>query len=295
MLTSSSHINSIVKSAYTGHYLVSGRHMGTIYYINSTDGSVIWRLEAGGKSDFVCEGFQFAFQHDAEIQEENDHMMLLTLFDNSSNLQNKTAVRSEGKFIKLDYTTKRATLYRPSNYYPGFDLLSDSQGNTQVLKNGNTLQAWGSWPYMTEHAEDGHVVWEGQLGPVQGFVMIYRIYSGEWHAVPAHTRPALWTYSQTSDSKVAFYVSWNGCTETKTWRFYGANDMNDEFSYIGSVERLSRFETVYSSEMHFVYTFAEAVDFDGKSLRNSSMQLTFVPGPQLAAQCTDMNCGAISF
>jgi len=269
--------------------------MGTLYYINSTDGSVIWRLEAGGHSDFVCEGFQFSFQHDAEIQFENSTTMLLTLFDNSSNMQNKTAIRSEGKFIKLDLVAMTASEYRPPNYFPDFDMISDSQGNTQVLGNGNTLQSWGSWPMVTEHDPSGHVVWKAELGPVQGFVMIYRVYSGEWHAVPAHTKPALWTYSRTSDAMIAFYVSWNGCTETKSWNFYGANDMNDEFSYIGSVERMSRFETTYTSEMHFVYTFAEAIGFDGSSLRNSSMQLTFVPSPSLAATCTDMHCGAISF
>lgn len=269
--------------------------MSTLFYINSTDGSVIWRFEAGGRSDFHCKDFQFAFQHDAEIQSENATTMLLTIFDNSSNFANRTALRSEGKFIKLDFTTMTAELYRPSNFYPSFDLLSDSQGNTQVLDNGNTFQQWGSWPRMTEHDPSGNVVWEASLGPNQGWNMIYRGYSGQWHAIPTHTKPALWTYSRTSDAMIAFYVSWNGCTEVKSWNFYGANDMRDEFSYIGSVERLSRFETTYTSEMHFVYTFAEAIGFDGQSLRNSSMQLTFVPSPALAIDCSDMHCGARAF
>ena len=269
--------------------------MGTLFYVNATDGSIIWRFECGGRSDFVCEGFSFAFQHDAEIRAENATTMLLTLFDNASNTVNKTNVRSEGRFIELDFVSKRATQYRKPTTYPGFDLIADSQGNLQVLDNGNTFHGWGSWPRFTEHAPDGNVIWEASIGPKQGYNMIYRTYAGDWHAIPMHTKPALWTYSQTSDAMIAFYVSWNGCTEVKTWNFYGANDMQDDFAYIGSVERNRRFETVYSSEMHFVYTFAEAIGFDGRSLRNSSMQLTFVPSPTLAVGCTDMHCGTRSF
>ncbi|RSL84254.1 hypothetical protein CEP52_016486 [Fusarium oligoseptatum] len=60
------HINSIAKGD-DGNYLVSARHASTIYKINGTDGSIIWRL--GGKaSDFeLGPNVTFGFQHHARF------------------------------------------------------------------------------------------------------------------------------------------------------------------------------------------------------------------------------------
>lgn len=287
-----SHINSVDKSKITGNYLISARHLGALYMINATDGSTIWTLEAGGKSDFECVDFDFAFQHDAEIQYEDERYMNISMYDNSSNNANRTAPHSTGKFMSLDFDSMKATLYRPSTSHPE-GMLSASQGNTQMLKNGNVFHSFGDWPRFTEHAPDGSMVWEARVGPDQGKNMVYRAYSSPWKAVPSHSKPSLWTYSKTSDSSVAFYVSWNGATEVKTWNFYGANDINDYFGLIGSTERKG-FETMYSSETHFTYSFVEAVSFGGESLRNSSMVMTFLPSPALAASCNDMNCHKVA-
>lgn len=119
--------------------------------------------------------------------------------------------------------------------------------------------------------------------------MVYRAYSGAWKSIPSHSKPSLWTYARTSDSLIALYVSWNGCTEIEAWNFYGANDMNAFFEQIGTTKK-DGFETVYTSESHYRYTFAEAVAADGTSLRNSSMQMTFVPSSSLAVNCNDLNC-----
>lgn len=263
--------------------------MGALYYINGTDGSIIWKLEAGGDSDFVCRDFKFSFQHDAEIHYENERMMLISIFDNSWNLYNKTAERSSAKFIKLDYTTMTASLYRPSAYYQGQDVLCASQGNIQLLDSGNAFIGWGDWPRWSEHDAKGEMVWSGQIGPWQGHNMVYRGYTAPWKSIPTHTRPSLWTFSRQSDGLVAMYVSWNGCTEINSWNFYGANGMNDVFTLIGNTKKTG-FETMYTSETHYVYIFAEAIDAHGASLRNSSLQLTFVPSSSLAASCNDFNC-----
>lgn len=283
-----SHINSVDKSKLTGNYLISARHMGALYMINATDASIIWTLEAGGKSDFECVDFAFSFQHDAQIRFEDERYMNISMYDNSSNNANRTAAESTGKYISIDFETKKAYLYRPSTSHPE-GMLSASQGNTQMLQNGNAFHSFGDWPRFTEHTPDGECVWEGRIGPGQGMNMVYRAFSSPWKSIPQHTKPALWTYSRTSDSSVAFYVSWNGCTQVGRYNFYGANDVNHVFDLIGTTEKRG-FETIYTSETHFIYSFVEAVSYDGESLRNSSMVMTFVPSTELAAQCNDMNC-----
>lgn len=263
--------------------------MSTIYNINGTDGSIIWRLEAGGNSDFNCIDFNFGFQHDAQIQEENSTSITISLYDNASNNFNDTAPVSAGKFISIDYQSMEARLSSPSIVYPDFELRSASQGNLQVLPNGNRFQGYGSWPIMSEHTPDGKAVWAANFGPDQGVTMSYRSTSGPWYSIPSKTRPAIWTYSRSSDSPLVLYVSWNGCTETASWNLYGGNDVHEAFTKIGNVKK-GGFETQYTSDTHFAYAIAEAVDGDGKGLRNSSMQQTFVPSALLGEACNDNDC-----
>ncbi|KAL9059693.1 MAG: hypothetical protein Q9162_000994 [Coniocarpon cinnabarinum] len=288
------HMNSIDKSNLTGNYIISARHFGTIFNINGTDGSIIWRLQAGGNSDFDCTDFNFSFQHDAQIRAENETSMTLSLFDNASNGFNQTSGYSSGKLIHVDYVTRKASLAAPSTYYPLNEnvLLSVSQGNTQYLDNGNIFHGFGSWPFMSEHTPDGNAVWAANFGPVQNVIMNYRAKSGYWKSIPSNTSPSVWTYSQDNDALLVVYVSWNGCTETGSWNFYGSNDVDGEFTKFGSSPKFG-FETMYESETHFTYTIAEAVGVDGVALRNSSVQQTFVPSAQLAASCSEQSCPGI--
>lgn len=64
------HINSITKGN-DGHYLLSARHASTIYKINGTGGTVIWRL-GGKRSDFVLgPNVTFGFQHHARYMKDD--------------------------------------------------------------------------------------------------------------------------------------------------------------------------------------------------------------------------------
>ena len=287
-------MNSIDKSNLTGNYIISARHVGTVFNINATDGSIIWRLQAGGDSDFHCERFNFSFQHDAQIRAENETSMTISLFDNASNGYNATAAYSSGKLIEIDYISRTARLVAPPTYYPLDQqaLLSVSQGNMQFLDNGNIFQGYGSWPFISEHAPDGTAIWTANFGPEQNLVMNYRAKSGFWKSIPSNTAPSLWTYSQDNDASMAFYVSWNGCTEVGSWTFYGANDLDGDFTEIGNAPKVG-FETQYQSETHFTYTTVEAVGRDGVALRNSSIQQTFIPSAQLAASCSDVSCPGV--
>lgn len=215
--------------------------------------------------------------------------MTISLYDNSSNNMNNTATSSTGKIITLDFNAHTAYLSAPLYLYPTQNLLSASQGNTQVLMNGNVFQGYGSWPFMSEHTPDGNAVWLANFAPLQGITMSYRATSSEWHAIPSKTNPTLWTYSRSADSAMILRVSWNGCTEVGSWNFYGGNDPREVFSKIGNTPK-GGFETPFTSDTHFAYTIAEAVDLGGKALRNSSIIQTYVPSALLAASCTDTEC-----
>jgi len=65
------HINAIDKTT-SGNYLVSGRHVSTIYYISAIDGSIIWRVSSQKQSDFNVTGSTFGFQHDVRFVSQND-------------------------------------------------------------------------------------------------------------------------------------------------------------------------------------------------------------------------------
>jgi len=262
--------------------------MSTIYNINGTDGTIIWRLQKGGDSDFSCQGFNFGFQHDARIRSENETSMVISIYDNASNNYNFTAKASSGKFIELDLVNMTAKLHAPLTHYPSKELLSASQGNTQLLGNGNRFHCFGSWPRYTEHTPDGNAVWAAQIGPNQGAVMSYRAYSAPWKGNP-RTKPSLFAYSKMSDAMIALYVSWNGATEAKSWQFWGTNDMNESFELIGHTAKRG-FETMYTSDTHYTYVFVEAIGGDGSSLANSTTERTFVPSAKLAAACFDTYC-----
>ncbi len=73
------HGNAIEKDS-DGHYLVSLRHLNSIYKVSSNDGHVIWRL--GGKSnDFTfTNDLGFSGQHDIRVLPNGNY----TLYDNGN-------------------------------------------------------------------------------------------------------------------------------------------------------------------------------------------------------------------
>jgi hypothetical protein len=83
------HINSIEKDD-SGNYLISARHTHGIYYINGTNGDIIWTM--GGKdNDFKDnsggQATNFAWQHDARWR--NTDLTEMTLFDTRSLAQHQ--------------------------------------------------------------------------------------------------------------------------------------------------------------------------------------------------------------
>ena len=91
------------------------------------------------------------------------------MFDNGS------SVFSRALLLEVDESARRVgarqVFTRPQ---PTF---ADSQGNVQVLSNGNVFVGWGAQPYVSEFAPSGELIYDAQLGT--GYIS-YRAYRAEW-------------------------------------------------------------------------------------------------------------------
>ncbi|KAL4779622.1 ASST-domain-containing protein [Aspergillus varians] len=279
------HINSIDKNA-EGNYLISSRHTCAIYKISGYDGSIIWALN-GANPTFENLDFTFSQQHDARWLSENTTHTLLSLYNNGFNGYNKTHDYSSGMIILIDHVRKTATQlrdYAPQNH----DMISSSQGNMQVLSNGNVFMGWGNNAYISEHDEEGNLVLWGYIDKDR--IMNYRAQKFSWVGNPTDI-PALWTYSRSTDSSssTTFYVSWNGATRVKHWQLYGANSSTGSFTFLDTVLK-DGFETRYTASGFYRYTYAEAMDEQGRVLGKTRKQFTFTPSPDLQTYCDATAC-----
>jgi len=90
----------------------------------------------------------FAFQHDANFITDTGET--LTIFDNgSSGIAGRplptNATESRGIQLHLNFSTMTATL--DQQYLSPTHFLSTSQGNVQMLSNGNAFLGWGGQWY----------------------------------------------------------------------------------------------------------------------------------------------------
>lgn len=288
------HINSVDQNS-DGDYLVSARHVSTVYKISGEDGHVIWRL-GGSMSDFSFPpGLNFSFQHDARWKVENETTTILTLFDNGSNGYNQTSRYSTGMTLRLDHTDNTVTLLR--SYVAPLKLVSASQANMQLLgpndawDSANTFFGWGNNAYISEYTNDGTMVLQGHFATTGS--MNYRAYKHNFTTNPTDA-PALYTYAHNDTAPTVYYMSWNGATRVVQWRMYGAGDRNGPWNLIDTVDK-NGFETIFRAPRFHAWAKVESIDADGNALRNNSRPIrTFVPGRVLASSCDQFQCPAVN-
>ncbi|PGH12235.1 hypothetical protein AJ79_04415 [Helicocarpus griseus UAMH5409] len=269
------HINSVDKDI-EGNYLISARDACSVHKINGTTGEIIWRL-AGNKSDFdLGPEVDFCFQHHARFVSKAGDEEVISLYDNSAHgteddhgHQVHTHPFSRGKIIKVNTKTWKATIVQA--YHPPDNLLSKSQGSTQLLPNGNVLVGWGSEGAVTEFRADGTPIFHAYMdsGALGLGVQNYRAFRYNWTGLPNET-PALVSL-KSSDGDTTAYVSWNGDTETAAWRFYdtASHDL------LGEAKR-DGFETSFAIPRgHSVHAVsADAVDSRGRVLVSTGIAKT---------------------
>ncbi|MCJ1479680.1 hypothetical protein MMC13_008366 [Lambiella insularis] len=286
------HINAVDKSI-DGDYLVSSRHAEAIYKINSSDGSILWQL--GGKHSDFSQNFNFSYQHAVRFVLENSTTTVISFFDNAYDGFNSSAYYSEGKVVAINNSTMNATLLQsfPNTYPMGPNdtsggLLSASQGNVQLLPNGNAFLGWGSNAFISESTADGNPVlsaWFATTGALH-----YRAYKFNFTSAPTD-QPALYSYAHNTSAPTVFYASWNGATEVASWTYYGGASATS-LKKLGSATK-NGFETASTQPGFQAFSLVEAVASNGTALRNSSVTNTFVPGTMLSIACDAMQCPMI--
>lgn len=283
------HINSVDQNA-DGDYLVSARHTCTVYKVSGRDGHIMWRL-GGIASDFSFEPrLNFSFQHDARFREENDTATIISLFDNASNGYNQTARYSAGKILKLDHTTKTASLVR--EFVAPYQFVSASQGNMQLLgpqwTTANAFLGWGENAYISEYGPDGTMVQQGHFATTGS--MNYRAFKHNFTSNPTDA-PALYAYAHNMSAPTSFWMSWNGATRVAQWRIYAGASRSGPWTVVVDTVTKTGFETAFTSSGYHAWSIVESLDADGKPLKNSTRPVrTFVPGAQLAAKCDASQC-----
>lgn len=202
------HMNSISLDPWgDGNFIVSSRNTWAAYEINHDNGAVLWRIGGKVTSFKMDAGTGTAWQHDVRWQP--DHT--LTLFDNGS--VPKAHSESRALHERIDFAHRTVKLVGRIVHSPR--LLSGSQGDNQVLPDGDSFIGWGEDPYFTEVSPTGQVLFDAHLPPP---AQVYRAFRFSWSAKPA-TVPAIVVMS-TGATTATVYTSWNGATGVTAWRVF---------------------------------------------------------------------------
>jgi outer membrane protein assembly factor BamB len=243
------HINSI--DVYDeDHLLISSRNTCTVYKVDRKTGKIVWRL-GGKKNDFeMAEGTQFAFQHDARRHPDGT----ITIFNNGNiNIEEQ----SRGIVVEVDEDKMSVTLAREFTYPD--KLLSETQGNVQVLPNGNAFVGWGSAPAISEFNRAGELLFSAAF-PTEGET--YRAFRFPWSGQPTDD-PAV-AAELGSEHEVTLYASWNGATEVYAWQVL-AGSGPDELDLLASAPHRG-FETVITVHTTEPFVGLKAMNNSGKVL-----------------------------
>jgi hypothetical protein len=275
------HINSVDKFA-NGDYLISGRHMSTIYRISGKDGHIIWRLGGcyDGISDFVmANGVAFHWQHHARIRSENATHIILSVFDNASEDMDRGEPKGHnppsGKVIILDTASRPMTAKMLRRFNRPDRGQTPALGSVNVLGDdvltSNIFIDWAFDGYISEYDGQGKLILEARF--LSDRKKSYRAYKLPFKGEPIEP-PVLKVipigYSD-DEAASAFYVSWNGATEVASWAFYGGDtDDRQSFKPLAMVKRRG-FETSWVTPGIIKYAYAEAFDSSGSSIGFSPM------------------------
>ncbi|WP_165234399.1 arylsulfotransferase family protein [Aquisphaera insulae] len=269
------HVNSIDVSADGSQLLVSTRNTWAITDISRKTGQILWQL--GGKrnqfnlpANLVTGPFNsaFQFQHDARFTPGG-----ISLYDNAG--LGVAPYRgpygpARGLILNLNVPARTATA-AAAPYVHSPALVSNSQGNFQVLANGNTFVGWGSVSdgtpglssYYTEYAPDGSAVADYSLA---GNNISYRAFTQPWVGLPL-TKPSLAIAA--ANGVVTVGASWNGSTETASWQLLAGASRRSLVPVAGAVR--TGFETTFSAATSGPFYAVRALDASGAVLGTSTV------------------------
>ncbi len=269
------HLNSIDLSPNGSQLLISARDTWGIYDISHSTGQVL--REIGGKqnqfswpSNLITGPYNsmFQYQHDARFVHGG-----ISLFDDGglgAPPDGGPYGPSRGLVLNLDLQNHTAGLASPP-YYHDPALNANSQGNLQVLGNGDVLIGWGSdsqaggalSSYFTEYSSTGSVLADYVLA---GQDVSYRAYSLPWVGLPV-TKPAAAVVDAGGQTTV--YASWNGSTQATAWELL-AGSKQTSLSPVSITPRTG-FETAIATKAAGPFFEVKALGPSGKTLKTSAV------------------------
>ena len=244
------HINSI-DIDFDGNWLISAKGTSAVYKIDRESGEILWRL-GGKESDFeMGPGTRTVSQHDARRQSDGT----ITIFDNGAPPQVHEQSRTIA--VSLDMDGMSAALVR--EYIHPQNLIATSQGNAQVMPNGNMFVGWGSSPFFSEYTKDGKLLFDAEF---PGSAQSYRAFRFPWKGDPVE-EPAV-AVDTGPDDRVTLYVSWNGATEVESWEAL-AGPGPDQLEPVGTSPQHG-FETTLTVRTAGPYVAVQAKSATGQVL-----------------------------
>jgi len=250
------HVNSVsFDPSGDGDFIVSSRNMWAAYEIDHVTGSVLWSLGGADPSFKMGAGTGFAWQHDVRWQPDGT----LTIFDDGATPKE----HSESRAIResIDWHSRSVSLVGRDVHSP--PLLAGSQGNDQVLADGDSFVGWGEEPYFTEFGASGQTLFDAHL-PSPG--ESYRAYRFSWSATPA-APPAI-AVTAASATSASVYASWNGATGVSAWRVL-AGETSSTLAPVAT-DPTSGFETELGVESAAANFAVQALGSEGQVLGTSA-------------------------
>ncbi|KAF1995110.1 hypothetical protein P154DRAFT_612009 [Amniculicola lignicola CBS 123094] len=246
------HINSVDKNDQ-GDYLISARNYAAIFKISGKTGKILWQLGGKAGSNFtIPDSVKFAYQHDARFlhRSADGDVEVISFFDNAAHSAGVFLNPfSRARIVKLTHSTGKA---EEVHTYPAPDGLSaHSQGNAQVLPNGNIFVNWGQAGAITEFSEEGKVLFHSYLDsePYGKNVQSYRGFRFNWTGLASEDVAIVALRDPENESEATVYVSRNGDNRRTLPSFRDASTIN----YNGSTNTLlialqrSRYPSSYLS------------------------------------------------
>ncbi|MGN6372086.1 MAG: arylsulfotransferase family protein [Solirubrobacteraceae bacterium] len=246
------HINT-VGWRKDGSLLISARNTSSLYFLNPRTGQIT--LQIGGQHSGVTlgAGTSTAYQHDAQELPNGE----ISVFDNGG--VPMVHSQSRGIVLSIDPNAKTDSLVGEYEHPKGLD--SGSQGNMQLLENGDWFIGWGAEPYVSEFTSSGTMIFDAHM-PAK--TESYRSYRFQWSATPAEA-PAI--AASASGSKLTVYASWNGATNVARWQVLGGSSTK-QLAPLASAGR-SGFETAIPVSSAPAYVAVQALDSSGAVLGTS--------------------------
>jgi hypothetical protein len=250
------HINSVsLDPSGDGDFIVSARNTWAGYEIDHLNGAILWRLGGRHSSFKMGAGTGFAWQHDIRWQPD----ATLTMFDDGATPKEHSQSRAIRE--RIDWKNRTVALIGRDVHTPA--LLAGSQGDDQVLPDGDSFVGWGEEPYLSEFNPAGQTLFDARI-PSPG--QSYRAYRFPWTATPA-APPAVAVRSSGAEAATV-YASWNGATGVSGWTVLGGASPTS-LSPLATVAA-SGFETAIPVSGADAYFAVQALGAGGQALGASA-------------------------